>query len=65
VKIEIQKKIIITPNEGEPIIAFEDTVASETKNLNAIVNMITVGNEQMEIESKKAMLLKIDELKGA
>jgi hypothetical protein len=65
VKIEIQKKIIITPNEGEPIIAFEDTMASETKNLNAIVNMITVGNEQMEIESKKAMLLKIDELKGA
>ncbi len=59
-KIEIEKKITITEEGGEPEIVFEDVVLSESKDLSAVMDMINVGQEQMDQASNKALLVKID-----
>lgn len=59
-KIEIEKKITIIQDGEDPEIVFEDIVSSESKELSAVIDMINVGQEQMDKLSNKALLVKID-----
>jgi hypothetical protein len=61
-KVEVEKKITITEEGGDPEVIFEDTVASESKDLSAVMDMINVGQEQMDGKSNTALLMKIDEI---
>ena len=60
-KIEIEKKITITPDEGvEPVIAFNEILSSESKAVGTVLDMIKVGQEQQKVNSDKALTLAID-----
>ena len=59
-KIEIEKKITITPDEGEAIVAFEETLSSESNGVQTVLDMIKVGTLQQNLNADKAMMVKID-----
>ena len=59
-KIEIEKKITITPDQGEPVIAFSEILSSDAKAVGTVLDMIKVGQEQQKVNSDKALMLAID-----
>lgn len=63
-KILIEKKITIDPEDSElePVIAYDDIVEAGSQDANAVLGMIEVGIEAMELESNKAMSIKVSEI---
>lgn len=61
-KIEIEKKITITPIEGEPVIPFAETIAAESVDISTVLDMIMMGDDEMNREAKESLTLAIGEL---